>query len=479
MDMFIDGRWMAADSGAVQPVTNPTTGAVIDTVPTGDAIDADLAIRAAERAFQSWRMVPVAERARLQRRAAALMRQRAADIGRVLTAELGRPFAAAVTEVERSADLLDVYAEEGLRLRAEVISGTPGEKVMVTREPLGVVVAITPFNYPITLLMFKLGAALIAGCTVVAKPAEDTPLSTLMLAELFHDAGFPPGCFNVVTGRGRGIGMAMVNHRIPAKVAFTGGTAAGKAIAAAAAGTVKRVTLELGGQSPAIICADADLTQAAIAIARHGFANSGQFCYRVNRIYIERPAYDDFLSRLLAEVAKITVGDGQTDPVTMGPMVNEKIFSNAALQIADARARGARICCGGDRLSGGIYDKGFFLPPTVIAETDHSMLIMTEETFGPVLGIMPVDSTAEALQLANDTDYGLAGFVFSGHTGRGLALAERINAGSVWVNNIHRSHHSAPFGGMKQSGIGREKGRWGVESYLEYKTIYLTYDEAL
>lgn len=480
MDMFIDGQWTASRTGARQPVTNPTTGAIIDTVPTGDAMDADRAIRAADIAFRSWRAVPVTERARLQRRAAQLMRERSNEIGRLLTTELGRPIAAAVVEVERSADLLDVYAEEGLRIHAEMIGGAgPGEKVLVTREPLGVVVAITPFNYPITLLTFKLGAALIAGCTVVAKPAEDTPLSTLMLAQAFHDAGFPPGAFNVVTGRGRGIGMAMVEHPIPAKVAFTGGTAAGKAIAAAAAGTLKRVTLELGGQSPAIVCADADLDQAAAAIARHGYANSGQFCYRVNRVYVERPAYEDFLARLQAEVAKITVGDGQTMAVTIGPLVNEKIFSNSVKQIADARAKGARICCGGDRLTGGLYDGGFFLPPTVIADADHSMLIMTEETFGPVLGVMPVDSPAQGLDLANDTDYGLAGFVFSGHIGRGLALAERIRAGSIWVNNIHRSHHTVPFGGMKQSGVGREKGRYGVESYLEYKTVYLTYDEAL
>jgi succinate-semialdehyde dehydrogenase / glutarate-semialdehyde dehydrogenase len=478
MEMFIDGAWLAARSGARQNVTNPATGAVIDTVPTGDAQDADLALRAADRAFQSWRFVPVAERARLQRKAAGLMRARASEIGAVLSRELGRPLPAAVTEIERSADLLDVYAEEGLRIGAEIISSSPGEKVLVVREPVGVVVAITPFNYPITLLTFKLGAALIAGCTVVAKPAEDTPLSTLMLAELFHDAGYPSGCFNVVTGRGRGIGMEMVNHRIPAKIAFTGGTAAGKAIAAAAAGTVKRVTLELGGQSPAIICADADLDKAAAAIARHGFANSGQFCYRVNRVYVERAAYDGFLQKLLAEVAKITVGLPD-QPVSMGPMVNEKIFQNAAGQIADARAKGARICSGGARLSGGLYDGGYFLPPTVIADADHSMLIMTAETFGPVLGVMPVDTPAQALALANDTDYGLAGFVFSGNAARGLALAERINAGSVWVNDIHRSHHRAPFGGMKQSGIGREKGRYGVESYLEYKTIYLTADEGL
>ena len=479
MDMFIEGGWAPAVSGATQPVTNPTTGGVIDTVPTGDERDADIAIRAADRALDGWRLVPVAERARLQKHAAQLMRDNADRIGRVLTAELGRPLAAAVTEIRRSADLLDVYAEEGLRLHAEIISAAPGEKILVTREPVGVVVAITPFNYPITLLCFKLGAALIAGCTVVAKPAEDTPMSTLLLAELFHQAGFPPGVFNVVTGRGRGIGMAMVNHPVPGKIAFTGGTAAGKAIAAAAAGTVKRVTLELGGQSPAIVCADADLDKAAAAIARHGFANSGQFCYRVNRVYVERPVYDAFLAALLAEVAKITIGDGQSQDVTLGPMVNAKIFDNAFGQIKDARDRGARICCGGDRLTGGLYDAGYFLPPTVIADTDHSMKIMTEETFGPVLGVMPVDGPQEALRLANATDYGLAGFVFSDHVGRGLALAERINAGSVWVNDIHRSHHSAPFGGMKQSGLGREKGRWGVESYLEYKTIYLSYDEAL
>jgi len=480
MDMFIDGQWVAAKSGATQPVTNPATGEIVDTVPTGDAEDADLAIQSAHQAFERWKITPVQERARLQKKAAQLMRDRATAIGRVLSTELGRPLAAAITEIERSADLLDVYAEEGLRIHAEMpLTGTPGEKVIVTREPLGVVVAITPFNYPITLLTFKLGAALMAGCTLVAKPAEDTPLSTLMLAELFHDAGFPKGTFNVVTGRGRGVGMAMIEHRIPAKVAFTGGTAAGKAIAAAAAGTMKRVTLELGGQSPAIVCSDADLDVAAAAISRHGFANSGQFCYRVNRVYVERPVYDAFLEKLLVHVGRLKVGNGLTDACDMGPLVNEKIYSNSEKQIADARAKGARIAIGGDRLTGPAYDKGWFMPPTVIADADHSMLIMTEETFGPVLGIMPFDDRKDALRLANDTDYGLAGFVFSKNLATALTLAERINAGSIWVNNIHRSSHNVPFGGMKQSGIGREKGRFGVESYLEYKTIYLTYDEGL
>ena len=287
------------------------------------------------------------------------------------------------------------------------------KKTVVTRDPLGVVVAITPFNYPVTLLMFKLGAAVIAGCTMVAKPAEDTPLSTLMLAEIFHKAGLPAGVFNVVTGRGRGIGAAMIEHPVPRKIAFTGGTAAGKAIAAAATGTMKRVTLELGGQSAAIVCADADLEKATTAIARHGFANSGQFCYRVNRVYVERPVYKDFLARLTDKAAKLTLAPagGNGD---LGPLVNEKIYSNSEVQVADAREKGAKIVLGGDRKTGAGFDDGFYFPPTIIADTTHDMLVLTEETFGPVLGICVVDDAFEALRLANDNRYGLAGFVFAG-----------------------------------------------------------------
>jgi succinate-semialdehyde dehydrogenase/glutarate-semialdehyde dehydrogenase len=480
MDMFIDGQWTPAQSGARQNVTNPATRGIIDTVPTGGAADADIAIRSAHCAFQKWKVTPVAERARLQKKAAQLMRERAQEIGRVLTTELGRPLAGSVIEIQRSADLLDVYAEEGLRIHAEMpITGVAGEKLIVTREPIGVVIAITPFNYPITLLTFKLGAALIAGCTMVAKPAEDTPLSTLMLAELFHQAGFPAGCFNVVTGRGRAIGVNMIEHPLPRKVAFTGGTAAGKAIAAAAAGTMKRVTLELGGQCPAIVCADADIAVATAAIARHAFANSGQFCYRVNRVYVERPVYDVFLDGLLRHVEKLDVGDGLTSSCALGPLVNEKIYRNSEAQIADARRKGARIAIGGERLTGGVYDGGWFMPPTVIADADHSMLVMTEETFGPVLGVAPFDDRAKALECANDTRYGLAGFVFSRNVAAALTMAERIEAGSVWVNNIQRSSHDAPFGGMKESGIGREKGRYGIDAYLEYKTIYLSYEAGL
>lgn len=476
MDMFINGAWCAAANGEVVEVIAPASGAVIDTVPRGTPADADAAIMAAAAAMEGWKRRPMAERVALQKRCAEAMRAAAETVGAALHEELGRPLPACIAEITRSADLLDVYAEEGLRLSATMSLGSaPGEKTVVTREPVGVVVAITPFNYPVTLLMFKLGAALIAGCTVVAKPAEDTPRSTLMLAEIFFQAGLPAGVFNVVTGKGREIGMAMVEHPVPRKIAFTGGTAAGKAIAAAATGTMKRVTLELGGQSAAIVCADADLDKATTAITRHGFANSGQFCYRVNRVFVERPVYEDFLAQMVAKAGKLTLqpcgGTGD-----LGPLVNEKIFANSALQSDDARARGARILLGGTRQRGEGFDGGFYFPPTLIADATQEMLIMREETFGPVLGISPVESAQEALALANKSRYGLAGFVFCRDLAKGLTLCEGLEAGSIWLNDIHRSSHYVPFGGMKESGLGREKGRYGVESYLEYKTMYLSYE---
>ncbi len=476
MEMFIDGAWRPSRSGATQPVTDPTTGVVFNTVPAGDATDADAAIASAARAFEDWRKVPMVDRARIQKACAQALRDHADTIGRALTRELGRPLPACLHEIARSADLLDVYAEEGLRLRSEIpLGGAAGEKTIVTRDPLGVVIAITPFNYPINLLMFKLGAALIAGCTVVAKPAEDTPTSTLLLAEIFHKAGLPAGCFNVVTGRGRGIGSAMINHPTPRKIAFTGGTAAGKAIAAAATGTMKRVTLELGGHSAAIVCADADLDKATDAITRHGFANSGQFCYRVNRVYVERPVYEAFLTKLAAKASKLTLAPaGGTGD--LGPLVNQKIFANSEVQTEDARQKGARILIGGTRKTGPGYDAGFYFPPTLIADATHDMLVMTEETFGPLLGICPIDTAFDGLRHANTSRYGLAGFVFCRDFAKGLTLCEGMEVGSVWLNDIQRSSHFVPFGGMKESGIGREKGRYGVESYLEYKTMHLSYE---
>lgn len=476
MKMFINGEWRAAAAGHETPVTDPRTGAEIDTVPVGEAADADAAIRSAATAFESWRKTPMARRVAIQKSCAAAMRDRADEIAALLSAELGRPMPGCVAEVMSAANLLDVYAEEGLRLPATMpLAQASGEKTIITRDPVGVVVAITPFNYPIVLAMFKIGAALIAGCTVVLKPAEDTPLSSLKLAEVFHDAGLPAGCFNAVTGTGAGIGAPLVEHPTPRKIAFTGGTAAGKAIAIAALGAMKRLTLELGGHSAAIVCADADLDKAAAAITRHGFANTGQFCYRVNRVYVERPVYQDFLRKLTTQTSAITVAPagGQGD---LGPMVNEKIFATSDAQSRDARAKGARILCGGERLTGEGYDQGFYFPPTLIADATDEMEVMQHETFGPVIGICPVEDAGEALRRANDSRFGLAGFVFCRDLAKGWALCEGLEAGSVWLNDIQRSSPHAPFGGMKESGFGREKGRYGVEAYLEYKSMYLSFE---
>ena len=476
MKMFINGLSQASVSDAVFAVLDPSTSSTIETVPDGNAEDADIAVKAAVEAFASWRYVPMDERAFILKNCVQAMRDQASTLAQLLHRELGRSVDGCLAEIESSAKLFDIYIEEGLRLKATMPLATPaGEKTIVTREPVGVTIAITPFNFPITLLIFKVGAALVAGCSVVAKPSEDTPLSTLLLAEIFHKAGLPAGLFNVVTGTGIEIGQALVTHPIPRKVAFTGGTAAGKAIAVSAIGTVKRLTLELGGHCPALVCSDADIEKATAAITRHGFANAGQFCYRVNRVYVESAIYDTFLKVLSDKVGSLTLAPagGHGD---LGPLVNEKIFLNSQRQVDDARTKGARVLVGGERKAGPGFDKGFYFKPTIIADASSDMLIMQEETFGPVLGISRVETTAEGLHLANDSPYGLASFVFTENLAKGLHLCERMEAGQVWLNNIQRSSHYVPFGGMKQSGLGREKGHYGVESYLEYKTLYLSYE---
>ena len=474
MEHFINGTWSPSTATGRIPVYNPARGTLLDTVPAGSGSDADRAIAAAAAALPGWKRLPMARRVAIQKACAATMRLHGDELAHTLTLELGRPLAGARQEIERSAELLDYYAEEGLRLRGELpMIGEPDERVLVVKEPVGVVIAIAPFNYPITLLTFKLGAALVTGCTGVAKPAEDTPLSTLRLAELFTAAGLPPGVFNVVTGTGAELGEALVTHPTPRKVAFTGSSGAGKRIAAMAAATAKRVTLEMGGQCPALIADDADLATAVPALVRHAFANSGQFCYRVNRIYAQRGCYAELVARLAQGAEQLVVGDGLEAATQLGPLVNEKIFRTSERHVADALQKGARVVSGGSRLRGGLYEHGFFFPPTVIADTDHSMAIMTEETFGPVVGVMAVDSLEQAIALANDSPYGLAGYVFSRDTSIALRAAEALEAGSVWVNNIHRSYHLVPFGGVKESGIGREKSHYGLDEYLELKSIYL------
>lgn len=475
MENFINGKWTAPLSGEYADVINPVTGAAFETMARSNAQDVDVVMEAAQKAFKSWKKVPTAERAKLQHKAAQLMRDNAEAIGKTLATELGRPLAACIREINRGADLTDYYAEEGLRLKGEIpMHNIKGEKAMIVRDPIGVVLSITSFNYPIALLTMKLGAALIVGCTIVAKPSDDTPLSTLMIAELFTQAGYPEGVFNVITGRGRDIGDALVAHPYTAKIAFTGGTSTGKHIGMLAAQHNKRITLELGGQSPVIVCEDADLEVAIPAIVKHTFANSGQFCYRVSRVYAHASIYNEVVERLTQHTAQLKVGDPFSDS-DMGPMINQKIYQTSEDQTADAKTKGANIKIGGERLTHGDYAKGWFFPPTIIADANHNMEVMKNETFGPVAGVMAFETIDEAIELANDSEYGLAAYVFAGELGQGLRIAEELEAGSVWINNIQRSYHDVPFGGVKQSGIGREKGRYGIESFTELKTIYFSY----
>lgn len=451
------------------------TGQTIATVPESTAADVTMALESSQEAFRNWRQKPAHDRAALLHAAAGVVRAEAEVLVELLTAEVGKPLAGAQREVQAVATLLDFFAEEGLRIRGEIPQlNLPDERVFIVKEPVGVVVALTPSNYPLILLSWKLGAALAAGCTVVAKPSEDTPLATLRLAAILGESGLPPGVFNVITGYGHTVGKMLVEHTIPRKIAFTGGVETGKKIAALATQTNKRVTLELGGQCPALVSDNVDLEVAVPVLLKHSFDNAGQYCYRINRMYVQHGIYHEFLERLAAGASKLKTGPGRDPASFMGPLVNRRLFEKSMLHIGDALERGAKLLAGGQRLTGPDFDNGYFLPPTILAGTDHSMLVMTEETFGPVVGVMPVDSLEEAIGHANNSRFGLAAYVFTGDVAQALHAAERLEAGSVWINNIHRSYNETPFGGFKESGLGREKSHYGLDEYLELKTIYLS-----
>lgn len=475
LNLFIHGRPIPSTSAETIPVLDKATGETVALATESGRDDITAALESAQSAFEGWRRMPAQERAALLHRAAEAVRAEAGPLAQLLTTEVGKPLAGAMREVQAVATLLDFFAEEGLRIRGEIPQlNLPDERVFIVKEPVGVVVAIVPSNYPLILLSWKLGAALAAGCTLVAKPSEDTPLATLRLAEILAGAGLPPGVFNVVTGYGQTVGKALVEHPIPRKIAFTGGVETGKKISALATQTNKRVTLELGGQCPALVADDADLEVAVPALVKHSFDNAGQYCYRINRMYVQAGIFTEFTERLALATRKLKVGSGR-DPVSfMGPLVNERLFHKSMAHIQDALDRGARLLSGGQRLTGPEFDGGFFLLPTILTGTDHSMLVMTEETFGPVVGVMRVESLEEAIVHANNSRYGLAAYVFTQNLANALKAAERIEAGSVWINDIHRSYNEAPFGGFKESGLGREKSHYGLDEYLELKTIYLS-----
>ena len=476
MDMFINGGWHPSFSKKRMNVYDPTLTKPFNSVPLGNWKDAKFAIETSHSGFLVWSNFSIKKRVKILKSCLFGIKENLEYLSLTLKKELGRPLEGCRKEIVSSYDLFDVYIKEGLK----IINAIPNinlesDEIYVTKIPVGVTLAITPFNYPINLLMFKLGAALIAGCSVIAKPSEETPLSTLMLAEIFYKKGLPKGVFNVVTGE-KNLVTALLKSEIPRKVAFTGSTSIGKKIAVAAMNTVKRVTLELGGQCPAIICKDADLDKAAISITNHSFKNSGQFCYRVNRIFVEKDIYPIFIKIIKEKVKKLSF-DTVYHVGEMGPLVNKKIFTNCIKHIKDALKKGGTIEIGGERqLSIGLKG-GYYLQPTLISNTKKNMLLLKEETFGPVIAICKIQNLEEGLAYANDSRYGLAGFIFCSNFAKGIRLCEKLEVGQVWLNNIEKSSNHAPFGGIKESGIGREKGKYGIEEYLEYKTMYLKYEQ--
>lgn len=477
IQMLINGVWEDALSEDWTVIRNPATGDPVAEVPVGGREEARMALEAAQRAFPNWAGVSTEERARLLHRAADLLRERLEEISRWLTLEQGKPIRDARKEIAWTARVFDYYAEEGKRIFGEWIpTGSPHIRSLVIRQPVGVAAVIAPWNYPVELLAWKVAPALAAGCTVVAKPASAAPVAAAEMIRALHDAGLPPGTINLVLGPGRTVGAELVENPIARKIAFTGETETGRWIMERAARSIKRVSLELGGQSPMIVCRDADLEKAVAAGVRRAFSNMGQICISVNRIYVAEEIADTFIARFAEQARSLRIGNGLDPEVELGPMFNEEVRQKTREHIADAVSKGAQVLCGGHEPAGEEFQRGYFFLPTVLTEVDHSMRVMREETFGPVAPIMRFRNLDEAIALANDSPYGLAAYVFTRDLHTAFYIAERLEAGGIGVNINDVTELQAPFGGWKESGLGRELGRWGLESYLELKHIRIALD---
>jgi succinate-semialdehyde dehydrogenase/glutarate-semialdehyde dehydrogenase len=461
-------------SGERALIHNPATGEPVAEVPIGGREEARMALEAAQRAFPEWASTSAETRAALLHQAAALMRERVEELSRWLTLEQGKPIRDSRKEILMATEVFDYYAEEGKRIFGEWIpTGSQHIRSWVIRQPIGVAAVIAPWNYPVELLAWKIAPALAAGCTVVAKPASAAPIAASEMIRALHDAGLPPGTINLVLGPGRTVGAELVENPISRKIAFTGETETGRWIMEKAAHHIKRVSLELGGQSPMIVCRDADLEKAVAAAVRRAFSNMGQICISVNRIYVAEEIAEVFIKKFVERTRSLRIGNGLDPDVELGPMFSEEVRQKTRDHIADAVSKGARVLYGGHEPDGEEFARGYFFLPTVLVDVDHSMRVMREETFGPVAPIMRFRTIDEAIALANDSPYGLAAYVFTRDLTTAFYVAERLEAGGVGVNINDVAELQAPFGGWKESGLGRELGRWGLESYLELKHIRL------
>ena len=470
---YIDGKWVDADAGGSFAVTNPATGEKIVEVTDMGAAETRRAIDAAQRALPAWRAKPAKERAAVLRKWYDLILAHADDLALLMTTEQGKPLAEARGEVVYGASFVEWFAEEGRRAYGDVIPTiAPDRRLLAIKQPIGVCAAITPWNFPIAMITRKVAPAFAAGCTVVAKPAEATPLSALALMELAEQAGFPPGVFNVIVGNGDKspeIGLEMCTNPVVRKVSFTGSTEVGRILLRQCADTVKKLSLELGGNAPFIVFDDADLDAAVEGALASKYRNAGQTCVCANRLYVQDGVYDAFAKKLAARVAQFKVGAGTEEGVTIGPLIEPAAIAKVEEHVADALAKGAKLALGGKRHARG----GLFFEPTILTDVTPQMRVAREETFGPVAPLFRFRTDDEAIAMANDTEFGLAAYFYSRDVGRIFRAAEGIESGMIGVNTGLISTAEAPFGGVKQSGLGREGSKYGIDEYLEVKYLCL------
>ncbi len=467
---YIDGAWVDADGGATIPVKDPASGETLGTVPKMGAEETRRAIEAADRALPAWRAKTAKERAQVLRRWFDLMMANQDDLGALMTAEQGKPLAEAKGEIAYAAAFIEWFGEEGKRIYGDTIPAQGADKrIVVIKEPIGVCVAITPWNFPSAMITRKCGPALAAGCTMVLKPATATPYSALALCELAERAGVPKGVFSCVTGGATEIGGEMTSNPIVRKLTFTGSTEIGKLLMEQCAGTVKKVSLELGGNAPFIVFDDADIEMAVRGAIASKYRNAGQTCVCANRILVQDGVYDAFTERLAEAAGAMKVGNGFEAGIVIGPLIDMKAVEKVEAHITDAVRKGAKIVAGGHRHALG----GTFFEPTVLTDVTTDMLITREETFGPVAPLYRFKTEAEAIRMANDTEFGLAAYFYSRDIGRVWRVAEALEYGIVGINEGIISTEIAPFGGVKESGIGREGSKYGIEDYLEVKYLCL------
>lgn len=469
--MFINGEWVDAADGSTFPVFNPATGEKLGAAANGGAGDADRAIAAAHSAFAPWSHLTAYDRSEYLYKAYRLMSEKRDFLAEVMTAEQGKPLKAARGEVQYGADFLLWYAEEAKRVYGQTVPAPrKDQRFIVMHQPVGVVAAITPWNYPVSMITRKVAPAIAAGCTIVLKPAEATPLCAIEMFKILQQAGLPPGVVNLVTALNPApVGETFINHPVVRKITFTGSTEVGKILARGAAESVKRVSLELGGHAPFVVFQDADPVHAAKGASLIKFLNTGQTCISPNRFYVHRSILEPFVETFKARVSKMRAGSGFEPGVGIGPLVDAASLEKVERQVKDALDKGAALICGGRRLLDAGLDRGYFYAPTVLNKVTPDMAIYREETFGPVAPIIPFDTEEAVLAMANDTNYGLAAYVYTRDISRAMRMFEGLRFGIVGINDINPTAAAAPFGGMKESGIGREGGREGIAEYLETK----------